>query len=155
MAKNKIIKSLELIEKWELQGLSQKDIAQNLGVHPRTLREFKRKNPSLFSSFSNEESESSGDVELALLKCALGYEFQEEVPVKVKEEVIDTTTNQILIKERVIVKKVTKWVKADLNAQRYWLNNRKYFGWKDNPHKVNNDIEMLEIRRKELEAKEF
>lgn len=155
MANKNILENLELIGKWELQGLSQKDIAQNLGVHPRTLRNFKAKNPSLFSAFERGDSDSNSDVELALLKGALGYEYQEEVPVKFKEEVIDPDTKQILVKERVVIKKVTKWVKPDINAQKYWLNNRKYFGWKDNPHKVNNDMEMLELRKKELEQKDF
>lgn len=155
MSKNKIKDNVKNVAKWELQGISQKEIAEKLGVTPRTLRNFKAKNSNLFSPFERCDYKTSAEVEIALIKCALGYEYQEEVPVKVKEEVIDPTTNQILIKERVIVKKVTKWTKPDLNAQKYWLNNRMDFGWMDNPQKAKNDIEMLELRKKELEAKTF
>lgn len=155
MAKNKINDNLQTIAKWELQGLNQKEIAEKLGVTPRTLRNFKAKNPHLFSPQEKHDCGTSTEIELSLIKCALGYEYQEEVAVKIKEEVVDPKTNTILVKERVVVKKVTKWTKPDLNAQKYWLNNREAFGWMDNPHKVRTDIEMLELRKKELEGKEW
>lgn len=152
--KSNILDNLESIETWAFQGMSRKEIAKRLGVTDRTLRNYEAKNEKVFSALNTPTENMNDRVEYALLKCALGYEYQEEELIKVKIVEVDKNGNKI-IKETYEPRLVTKVHKPDVQAQKFWLNNRNEKKWKDNPHKVKNDKELLEIKKKELETKLF
>lgn len=153
-SKNIILENLELIETWAFEGMTKKEIAKKLGVTDRTLRNYEAKDKRVFSVLNNPIENMNNKVEYALLKCALGYEYEEEELVKVKSVTTDANGNKVITEEYNPVK-VKKKVKADVNAQRFWLNNRNDNQWKDNPHKVKNDEEILKLRKQELESKMF
>ena len=92
------------------------------------------------------------EVEEALFKNCKGYHYYEQVPTKVKEEVVNEK-GTVLTVERVVVSNVKKWKPADLAAQKYWLNNRKKATWKEDPNKVENDRKALKLKEKELKSK--
>ena len=105
---------LILLEGWARGGLTDEQIAKNMGIAPSTLYEWKKKSKEFSESLKKGKEVIDFEVENALLKRALGYEYEEE-----------TYENGIL------TKKVKKHVAPDTTAQIFWLKNRKPNTWKD------------------------
>lgn len=139
---------LILVEGWARNGLTEQQIAKNLGVAYSTFREYKKKYPALMAVLKKGKEVVDFEVEGALIKRALGYSYVEET----KELVEDKDTGTAELKT---VKSTTKYVAPDVTAQIFWLKNRKPEEWKNDPHKVKIDREILELRKKELELKEW
>ena len=111
---------LLLVEGWARDGLSDEQIEKNLGIGIRTLYEYKEKYPQFLQALKKGKEVVDLEVENALLKRALGYDYTEE-----------TTEIKIVAgKETKLVKKVKKHMAGDVLAQMYWLNNRKPTKWK-------------------------
>lgn len=106
------------IEGWARDGLTDEQIAKNMGINRDTLYTWKKKHPDISDALKKGKEVVDRQVENALLKRALGYEYEE---VKEKFE------NGICV-ERTITKKE---VVADTTAQIFWLKNRKPESWKD------------------------
>lgn len=122
MAKSKwethVKDKLILVEGWARDGLTDEQIAKNLGIGIRTFYEYKEKYPQ-FSQFLKRGKEVvDTEVENALLKRALGYTYDEET----YEELSDGTSKS---------KVVTKHIPGDTTAQIFWLKNRKPGVWRD------------------------
>ena len=122
MAKSKwethVKDKLILVEGWARDGLTDEQIAKNLGIGIRTFYEYKEKYPQ-FSQFLKRGKEVVDiEVENALLKRALGYTYDEET----YEELSDGTSKS---------KVVTKHIPGDTTAQIFWLKNRKPGVWRD------------------------
>lgn len=66
------------IEGWARDGLADKQIAENIGVSERTFTEWKKKFPSVSSVLKKGKEVVDRQVENALLKRALGYEYTED-----------------------------------------------------------------------------
>lgn len=105
---------LILIQGMARDGLTQQQIADNLGINVDTLIEYKKKYTDFSEALKKGKEVVDIEVENALLKRALGYEYEEE-----------TYENGIL------TKKVKKHVAPDTTAQIFWLKNRKPNNWKD------------------------
>ena len=105
---------LILIQGMARDGLTQQQIANNLGISIDTLIENKKKYSEFNNALKKGKEVIDFEVENALLKRALGYEYEEE-----------TYENGIL------TKKVKKQVPPDTIAQIFWLKNRKPNNWKD------------------------
>jgi hypothetical protein len=137
---------LDEVLKWAKDGLSDKQIAMNLGIAYSTFREYRDKHSALSAILKKGKESSNKQVENALFKRALGYDYEEVI-----EELI---TNDITgIEELKVVKKVTKVAHPDTTAIIFWLKNRMPDKWKNDPHKVDIDKEVLKLRQKELELK--
>ncbi len=131
---------LNEVEKWAKAGVADKQIAKNLGVAYSTFRDYVKKHSELSASLSKGKQEIDEKVENALLKRALGYEY---------DEVKEIYEGDQLTKRQVI----TKHVPADVGAMIFWLKNRRPQEWKSDYHKVKHDEKVLEMREKEMEAK--
>ena len=118
-----VFKSLRL-----KSGLTQQQIANNLGISIDTLIENKKKYSEFNDALKKGKEVIDFEVENALLKRALGYEYEEE-----------TYENGIL------TKKVKKQVPPDTTAQIFWLKNRKPNNWKDRVE-TDEDKEEAEAR---------
>lgn len=136
------------IEAWAEKGLSDRQIAENLGIAYSTFREYKKKFPALSALLKKGKDCAIKQVENALFKKAIGYTYKE----KIRELRMNEETGK---EELVVVKEVNKNVPADLGAMIFILKNKKPEEWQDNPHKVKYDREALELRKKEIEAKMF
>ena len=110
LKKDKLI----LLEGWARDGLTDEQIAKNIGISRASLYEWKKKEVDIFDALKKGKEVIDFEVENALLKRALGYEYEEE-----------TYENGIL------TKKVKKQVPPDTTAQIFWLKNRKPNNWKD------------------------
>lgn len=105
---------LILLEGWARDGLTDEQIAKNIGIATSTFYEWKKKELEFSEALKKGKEVIDFEVENALLKRALGYEYEEE-----------TYENGIL------TKKVKKQVAPDTTAQIFWLKNRKPNNWKD------------------------
>ena len=105
---------LILIQGMARDGLTQQQIADNLGINVDTLIEYKKKYTDFSEALKKGKEVVDFEVENALLKRALGYEYEEET----YENGVET-------------KRVTKEVQPDTTAQIFWLKNRKPNNWKD------------------------
>lgn len=151
----KINSSLALIEQWVEQGVTDKEIADKLGMAYSTYRKYKVDSVALKGAIATGKDKANQEVEKALLKKCLGFKYTEEVATKIKEEVVAEDGQTILVKERVVVKEVKKYCLPDLAAEKFWLINREKVKWKDDPHKVTNDRENIKIKKEELKSKKL
>lgn len=108
------------LEGWARDGLTDKEIAQNMCIAESTLYDWKNKYSEISESLKKGKEIVDREVENALLKRALGYEYTE---TKTKSEggvVTEVTTT-------------VKQVVPDVTAQIFWLKNRKPAAWRDKP----------------------
>jgi len=105
------------LEAWARDGLIDEQIAENAGITPSTLYEWKKKYPDISEALKKGKEVVDIQVENALLKRALGYSYKE---VK-KEETADGDKVTVTVKE----------VVPDTTAQIFWLKNRRPDRWRD------------------------
>lgn len=141
------------IESWVEQGDTDKEIADKLGIGYSTFRKYKTKNVALKEVIATGKDKLNDEAEKAVFKKATGYYYYEEVPTKVKEEVLADDGETIISKEKVIVSKVKKYSHPDVNAQKFWLQNKKKASWKNDPHKIDIDKKALKLKEKEVNSK--
>lgn len=135
MALSKINEWLEkdkliLLEGWARDGLTDEQIAKNMGIAPSTFYEWKKKSKEFSETLKKGKEVVDFEVENALLKRALGYEYEEE-----------TYENGILIK------KVKKQVAPDTTAMIFWLKNRKKEQWREKVEVVKTDDDLQKINK--------
>lgn len=145
--------NLSQIESMVADGLTDKEIAEKIGMSYSTFRRYKSQNSSLKTAIAQGKDRRNQKVVEALYKCCTGYKYYEEVATKVKEEVLAEDGKTILTKEDVVIKSVRKYRGPDLNAQKYWLNNRDKAQWKEDPFKVENDKKLAKLKEKEINSK--
>lgn len=119
MAKGKYHEWLEpegllKIEGWAHDGLTNEQIAGNMGITRETLNQWSKRYPDISDALKKGKEVVDRQVENALLKRALGYEYDEITMEHGKE-----------------TKRVTKQVVPDVTAQIFWLKNRKPDQWRD------------------------
>lgn len=125
MAKGKYKEWLEpegllKIEGWAMDGLTDEQIARNMGISTSTLYNWKNEHLEISESLKRGKEVVDRQVENALLKRALGYEY---------EEVSEKYEGGVLTERKV----TTKQVVPDTTAQIFWLKNRKPSDWRDKP----------------------
>ena len=106
------------IEGWARDGLTDEQIAANIGIGYSTLQTWKSKYQDIQDALKKGKEIIDRQVENALLKRALGYEY-EEVKEKFEGNVM---TERTVTKKEVI---------PDVTAQIFWLKNRKREAWAD------------------------
>ena len=134
-----IKEKLFLVECWAKEGLTDEQIANNLGISTTTFYDYKNKHSEFSESLKKGKEIIDYEVENALLKRALGYEYDE----KTYETRYDEKTDKFIEK---LTKRVTKQVIPDTTAQIFWLKNRKPKYWRDKLEANNNkDIQRIQI----------
>lgn len=131
---------LLLIEAWARDGTIEEDIAKKLGVAYSTFRTYKERYSALSAALKRGQEVADVEVENALFKRAVGYQY-DEVTREVGT-VQDPETGE-LVKAMVVTKRVTKEVQPDVTAQIFWLKNRRPDKWRDKQeigHSGNVDI---------------
>lgn len=145
------------IEGWARDGLTDKQISQNVGVAYSTFRDWVKKFPALSASLKKGKEVVDRQVENALLKRALGYDYTERTakvvdrdkdlidserrefenrykldhPEASLQEVKDAAIKAIPTRERIVFLEVDKQVAPDTTAGIFWLKNRKPQEWRD------------------------
>lgn len=112
------------IEGWARDGLTDEQIAHNMGISYSTLKVWKNKFSAISATLKRGKEVVDRQVENALLKRALGYQYDEVTRELVYDEVEKKETLQV-------TKLITKEVAPDTTAQIFWLKNRKPKDWRD------------------------
>lgn len=136
------------IEGWARDGLTDEQIAHNIGIVPSTLYEWKKKHSKISEALKRGKEVIDRQVENALLKRALGYEYEEVKQIIEKDE---------KGKDRKRIEKTVKQVIPDVTAQIFWLKNRKPHEWRDKrdiEHKGSLEVKNDDIRRIEQQLEQ-
>lgn len=112
------------VKGWARDGLTDEQISHNMGIDERTLTRWKTKHPSILSALKEGKVPVDIEVENALLKRALGFEY-----VETTTEIHDMPDGT----QRKHIKKTTKMVVPDTAAAFIWLKNRRPDKWRDKP----------------------
>ena len=109
---------LLLLEGWARDGLTDEQIAHNMGITAKTLYVWKSAYSEICEALKRGKDVVDIQVENALLKRALGYEYIEE-----RIEVSDKDGRKVI--------QTTKTVPPDTTAQIFWLKNRRPDKWRE------------------------
>lgn len=141
---------------WARDGLTDEQVAKNMGISRSTLNEWRKKYPDISDTLKRGKEIADVEVENALFKKAIGGRYSEEryisVPMdeaeyseklheymnKYKYEHPDATDSELMLaqerfpktKEQLVERKV-KEVPGDTTAQIFWLKNRLPDKWRD------------------------
>lgn len=102
------------IQGWARDGLSDEQIATNIGITRQTLYKWRKSNELIDKAMKIGKDVADRQVENAMFKSAVGHTYKEDV-----------VTND----GRVVT--VSKYSKPNVTAQIFWLKNRKTDTWRD------------------------
>lgn len=125
-----------MIEGWARDGLTDKDISQNIGISESTLNAWKKQFPEFSESLKKNKEVADTQVVNALHKSAVGYYYEEDV-----------VTNQ---GDVVTVKKYSK---PNVTAGIFWVKNRMPDKWRDK-QEIEQTNRTIEIKVGEWDADE-
>lgn len=108
---------LMLLEGWARDGLTDEQLARKMGISCGTLYAWKNKFPEISEALKKGKKVVDVEVENALLKRALGYEYTETM-VEESENGFKT-------------RRTKKFIPPDVTAQIFWLKNRKPETWRE------------------------
>ena len=124
------------IEGWARDGLTDEQIAHNMGVSYSTLCEWKdHRFPEILEALKKGKAPVDIEVENALLKRANGYTVTVKKPIRVKtkRQLKDKGTIE---EERIEYVEEEVYIAPDTTAQIFWLKNRRPDRWRDRPQNV-------------------
>ncbi len=116
------------IEGWARDGLTDEQIAANIGIRAGTLYDWKNRFSDISEALKKGKEVVDRQVENALLKRALGYTYA-EITYEDGEE----------------TKRVIKEVVPDTTAQIFWLKNRKPEVWRDKREITTDDNDQVMV----------
>lgn len=133
---------LNEIQNWARNGLTDKQIAANLGISRTTLNEYRQARPELQEALNTGKMLCIAELENALVKRALGFEF-EETKTYIKYE----DGKEVKYQER-----IKRYCPPHVGACIILLKNKDRdgnggAGWSDDPVKRDLDRELLEFRK--------
>lgn len=148
MAKGKFQKwltpdGLMLLEAWARDGLSDEQIARKMGISCSTLYDWKKKFLEFSEALARGKEPVDVEVENALHKLALGYTVPVRKTFKVKRVFFDEKGRRCEAEELAVGYDEVH-VPANVNAQKFWLANRKPEAWREKVETgVSVDVEDL------------
>lgn len=138
MAKGRVLEWLEedklkLLEGWARNGLTNDQIAKNIGVNPKTIYDWMNKEPKIKQALKKGKEVVDLEVENALFKRAIGY------TITIMEQKVDKDGYVHDVKRDV-------HVPGDVTAQIFWLKNRKKQVWRDKVEYETNSDELNKVK---------
>lgn len=118
---------LTVLEGLARDGLTDELICKKIGIGARTFYEWMERFPQMAQAIKKGKAPVDIQVENALLKRALGYDYEETIT-----EVEELAGGH----QKKHIRKVTKHMPADTTAQIFWLKNRKPERWRDKIEQV-------------------
>lgn len=111
-----------LVEGFARDGLSDAQIAQKIGISYQTLYDWEKRFPEFLDAIKKGKAPVDIEVENALLKRALGYDY---------EEVITEVEELGEGRQKKHIRKIRKHMPGETAAQIFWLKNRRPGRWRD------------------------
>jgi hypothetical protein len=146
MAKSKVNEWLEhdklvLLEGWARSGLTNEQIAKNIGISPKTLYEWQNKHCDILNTLKKGKEVVDFEVENALLKRALGY------TVELKKQKVTKYGDVVNVIEEM-------HIPPDVTAQIYWLKNRKPQEWREKREQAEDEKDIKTAKELVFKIKE-
>ena len=117
---------LTLLTGWARQGLTDEQIANNMGISVASLYNYKNAHLEILEALKKGKEVVDFEVENALLKRALGYSYEEKT-----------------FEDGILKKVVVKEIQPDTTAQIFWLKNRMSAHWRDKVEVNNSNNEEI------------
>ena len=142
--------NLENIEQWTRDGLTMKQIADNLGISDRTLYRYKSDSDSQLSqSIKNGRAVAVETLENTMFKSACGYERTVKKYAKVKRIMYDNGKKAEEWEEMQEYEE-TQYFPPDTTAGIFLLKN--WASYMNEPAAMNIRKKELELKEKQVEA---
>lgn len=129
---------LLLLEGWARDGLTDEQIAGNIGINPATLYKWIDKYGEIGKAIKKGKAPVDIQVENAMLKRAMGYDYEEVI-------------TEVYGDGKKHIRKVKKHMPGDVTAMIFWLKNRRPDKWRDKPE-MKEDSETLKAAKQLLEG---
>lgn len=126
---------LEELLEWARLGLSDTQIALNMGITRRSLSSWKQRYPEIAEALRQGRKISDRAVETALHLRATGHEYEEET----RERVLNKESGRY---EMVTTKVVHKYLAPDVTAATFWLRCRRPDKWRDKREEPLHEVEV-------------
>lgn len=115
---------LLLIEGWARDGMTDDQVAHNMGITRKTLYVWCEKYSDICNALKKGKEVADREVESALYRRAIGYRVKKQV----RELQLNRKTGK---REMVVTKETEEEVAPDVTAAIFWLKNRKPEEWRD------------------------
>lgn len=119
---------LTLLTLWKSSGMTEKKIAEKMGIQYSTLREWKKASPSIHEALESGTEELAQQIASSMVKKAKGYDYTE------KEIILQgkSSKNGTVIEDGRVVKQrnITRHIPPDVNAGEFLLTNLLPKEWK-------------------------
>ncbi len=122
--------NLAVLRAWKMAGLSDEEIAKRVGVSRSTLSEWKKKYERIRDALSSGKEFADSLVENSLFKLTQGFKVEVRKVFKVKKVEFDEKGRRIGEKEELETALEDEYVKPDVRAMVFWLQNRKPEVWR-------------------------
>lgn len=116
---------------WARDGLTDKQIAGQMGVAYSTLRAWRDRFPALSAALKCARDVADRKIENELFKRAQGYNVELKKTFKVRHVDYDESGRKVREEERLEEGHDEVHIPADVTAQIFWLKNRKPVEWRD------------------------
>lgn len=126
------------LEAWARDGLTDEQLATKIGITAATLYDWKNKYPEISEALKRGKEVVDVEVENALLKRAMGYEYTET-----RTETADDGTVKTIVMQ--------KTMPPDTTAQIFWLKNRRPAVWRDKQQVEHSTDKPFEVNIKVVE----
>lgn len=141
------------LEAYARDGLTDEQIAKNIGINVKTLYDWKNNYSNISNALKKGKEVVDIEVENSLNKNANGFWYEEEV-VSTKKEVTYEDGKRIKEISEPIIIKINRYKPPETMAQIYWLNNRKPTEWRQNRKEQDIDKAILDKLDKILEEQQ-
>lgn len=131
------------IAAWCRDGLTDKEIAEKLGISQDSFYVYKNKYTEFSDTLKETKEIADIKVENSLNKNANGYDYEEEVVVMKKEVIYNEEGKKQKEITYPVTVTITKHKEAETKAQQFWLQNRKPDKWR-NQSQVELKVSKLE-----------
>ena len=135
---------LTMIQGFARDGMTDAQIAQKIGISTQTLYDWEKRFPEFLDALKKGKAPVDIEVENALLKRALGYDYEEVIT-----EIEDLGEGR----QKKHIRKITKHQPGEVSAQIFWLKNRRPGRWREKIEAVPENSNDLLLSLMELERK--
>lgn len=120
-----------LLSGWARKGLSDQQIAKNIGISRSTLNEWRKKYPVIADTLKKSKEIADTEVENALyLKC-IGHKVQLKKTFKVRKIEYNDAGRKIKEEDHLEMGEDEVYIPPDTKAIIFWLTNRAKEDWRE------------------------
>ena len=110
--------ALTLLRGWARDGLTNEQMANNIGISLSTFYRWKNANCDFCNAIKDGKEVADYEVENAMYRAALGYHITESKQILGRNGELITLNSE-------------RYVQPSISAQIFWLKNRQPEKWKD------------------------